>query len=55
VWCTGVDAHVIRVCEACPKCRGLHRSRIVLALDLLKTVFNTLKSLTHEIYASPFV
>jgi hypothetical protein len=50
-----VNGLVIRVGEACPKCRGLHRPPIFGALKLLNTVCITLKSLTYEIYVMPFV
>jgi hypothetical protein len=49
------SAHVIRVGEAWPKCRGLDRSPIFWIPDLLNTVYITLKSPTREIYVSPFV
>jgi hypothetical protein len=54
VWSVVVSVRVIRVGEACPKCRGLHRSSIFSIPDLLNTVYITLKSLTREIYVSPF-
>jgi hypothetical protein len=38
-----VDAHVFRVGEACPKCRGLHRSPIFGVHELLNTICTTLK------------
>ena len=50
-----VNAHVIRVGEARPKCWGLDRSPIFSALELLNTIYITLKSPTLEIYVSPFV
>jgi len=47
--------HVIRLGEAWSKWCGFHRSPIFWILDLLNTVYITLKSPTREIYVSPFV
>ena len=50
-----VQAHVIRVCEAYSKGDALDGSPIFLILKLLNIILITLKSLTLEIYVSPFV
>jgi hypothetical protein len=55
VWSTGVDAHVICVCEACPKCRDLDRSPIFWALELLNTIYDVYKWSTGGICTSSFV
>ena len=47
--------HVFRVGEAWSKWCVFHRSSIFLILNLLNTVFITLKTITCEIYVSPFV
>ena len=50
-----VPAHVILVGDAYPKGDALDGSPFLGVLKLLKTIFITSKSLTRELYPSPFV
>ena len=48
-------AHVIRVGDAYPKADALDGSPIFLIRKLLNIILITFKSLTRELYPSPFV
>jgi hypothetical protein len=50
-----VNEHVNRVGDAYPKGDGFHRPPILGVLELFNTILITLKSLTRELYPSPFV
>ena len=50
-----VNAHVIRVGEACPKCPGVHRSPIFLILNLWNTILIGKEWSAAEICTGPFL